>query len=392
MMPTLVIIAPLWNSELEELIQITKNSFQIKILTQKQNFDFADPYIEILQCFDTYSPLEMTKLLPWLIQLSAAQFHLIMPPSPSPRQLAGVGTIISIVKALPQSYLTHSPWPGKSWTLSLWLKAFQSLFDGSLLDYGMRRLSLPKTTRIKNYDEMSFSSTSTSSSSSSHTTSEKPEARTPMENDWVTDQVSDGVSENWTTFGIRENINIDETSFQNGTKDLNLYSCLWVFPTQNLLEKEWQDLTYALLRQKENRIELWNWEELPVREQNKMRQQFYLAWNQFQPRPPRWNFEDWTSVQFLVLTGNHTIAISEKDLLDLVLIHQIHIIMDESMRRQLHGPWKQNDTFWLWDPKQSNQDSQPWNNSHLRLPLKSLSELVAFRDQLSNEVLRSLSR
>lgn len=401
-MPTLIIIAPLWNPELEELIQITKNSFQIKILTQKQNFDFEDPYIEILQCFDTYSPLEIAKLVPWFLQLSQVQFHLIMPLSPTPRQLAGMGTMISIIKALPQSYLTHSPWPTKSWTLSLWLKAFQNLFDGSLLNHGLRRLSLPKNSRSKNFNSAS-SPLSTSTSSPNRST--KTEVNAPRENDGnrepedsntITDHginlETDQTAETWIPFGISTDWKIEEIRIENGMRNLNLYTCLWVFPTQNLLEREWQDLTYALLRQKENRIELWNWEQLSVRQQNKMRQQFYLAWNQFQLHPPRWNFEDWISVQFLVLTGNHTIAISEKDLLDLVLIHQIHIIMDEPMRRQLHGPWKENDTYWLWDPERIHQDSQPWNNPHLRLPFKSLSELVTFRDQLSNEILRSLNR
>lgn len=362
MMPTLVIIAPIWSSELEELIYITKNSFQLKILTQKQNFDFEDPYVEILQCFDTYSPLEMTKLLPWLFQLSAAQFHLILPQSPSPRQLAGIGTIISITKAIPQSYLTHSPWPIKSWTFSLWLKAFQSLFDGSLLNYGTRRLTLPKTVTAKD-SSMSFSFQENSGQTSRESQQHDPSH-------------------------LREII--DTMDFN--TRELNLYSCLWVFPTQNLSETEWQSFTYAVLRNKENRIELWNWEPLSVRQKNKMRQQFYLVWNQFQPRSPRWDFEDWASVQFLVLTENHSMAMSEKDLLDLILVHQINIIMDDPLRRRLKGPWKEGDTFWLWQPSLINDEHSPWNNSQLRLPFTSIPELVAFRDQLSNEVLRSLSR
>lgn len=346
-MPTLVIIAPLWSSELEELIYITKNSFQLKILTQKQNFDFEDPFVEVLQCFDTYSPLEMTKLLPWLFQLSAAQFHLILPHSPSPRQLAGIGTIISITKALPQSYLTHSPWPIKSWAFSLWLKAFQSLFDGSLLNYGIRKLTLPKTITSKDPNMASFS----------------PE---------------------------REREVVEDRELT--TREVNLYSCLWVFPTQNLLEAEWQSFTYALLRHKQNKLELWNWESLSVRQKNKMRQQFYLVWDQFQPRAPRWDFEAWSSVQFLVLTENHLMVMSEKDLLDLILIHQINLIMDESLLRRMKGPWKEGDTFWLWHPSHLHHENRPWNNSQLRLPFTTLSELVAFRDRLSNEVLRSLSR
>lgn len=363
MMPTLVIIAPLWNSELEELIYITKSSFQLKILTQKQNFDFEDPYVEILQCFDTYSPLEMTKLVPWLFQLSTAQFHLILPHSPSPRQLAGIGTIISITKALPQSYLTHSPWPLKSWTFSLWLKAFQSLFDGSLLNYGTRRLSLPKTVKAKD-NSMSYFSHETPTDTS-------------REN-----QTRDSSY-------LREAV---DTMEEFNTRELNLYSCLWIFPTQNLLETEWQSFIYALLRKKENRIELWNWEELSIRQKNKMRQQFYLAWNQFQPHPPRWDFDDWTPVQFLVLTESQAMAMSEKDLLDLILIYKINIIMDDPLRRQLKGPWQEGDTFWLWEPSLINNEQRPWNNSQLRLPFTTLPDLVAFRDQLSNEVLRSLNR
>ena len=69
MKPTLVFIAPIWTPELDELLQITKESFSLKVLTQKLTHSFEDPYIEILQCFDSYSPIELAKLIPWFIHL-----------------------------------------------------------------------------------------------------------------------------------------------------------------------------------------------------------------------------------------------------------------------------------------------------------------------------------
>lgn len=356
-MPTLVFIAPLWCSELEELIQITKNSYQIKILTQKQNFNFEDPYVEILQCFETYSPFEITKLLPWMLQLSSPQFHLILPNLASPRQLAGIGTIISIAKALPQSYLTHSPWPIKNWSFSLWLKAFQSLFDNSLSNYGTRILSLPKSA----VSDVSLFKI------------------TQVNQDNIIDVTSN------------ENV-LNNIIYNSNERMVSLYQSLWIFPTQNLIEKEWQLLIHTLLRRNDNLIELWNWNELPTRKKNKIRQQFYFSWNQFQLRSPRLDFGDWSQVKFLVLTENSHITMSEKDLLDLTLIHRINIVMDEAVRCQLKGPWLDGDSFWLWHPSQIENDNRPWSNPHSLLPFTTINELGTFRDHLSNEILRSLSR
>ncbi len=353
--PTLVFIAPQWNSELEELIQITKNSYQVKVLTQKQSIDFSDPYVEVLQCFESFSPLEITRLVPWLIQLSSPQFHLLLSTTTNSRQLAGLGALMSLVRALPQSYLTHSPWPLKSWSFSLWIKAFQSLFDHSLFNYGNHFL----TSHSDN------ASTKTESSREKSNSSETSAL-------WDTQPSVDG--------------------FYGDTHPVALYSNLWVFPTPDVTGTGWQVLAHLILRRIENRIELWNWDQLSTRNKNIIRQQYRQVWSQFKPRSPRWRLNDWSQVKFLVLIDDSSLPLGEKDLLDLILLYQINIIMSERIRRQLKGPWKENDTFWMWHPSFKDHENPPWNNPYSSLPLTSLGELNTFRDQISNEVLRSLSK
>lgn len=327
MKPSLVFIAPHWTPELEELLQVTKESFALKVLTQKQPLDFEDPYVEILQCFESYSPVELAKLLPWMLQLQSPQFHIVLPEKANARQLAGVGTMTSMARALPKSYITHSPWPQGSWSFPIWLKAFQNLFDGPMPSIGRRSLTLPK---------------------------------------------------------------LQNSPISNPTeKSVDLFKHLWVFPSQKGLEIEWSKLIHALLNRHENLLEFWNWNLLPIRQQNKIRQQFALVWEQFRTRLPRAQFEDWTGVQFLVLIGGSELLFSESDLLDLVLHNGVNIIMDAPTRRQLEGPWKDGDTFWLWHPSLTDNEQRPWNSPYVLLPFVSKSELKVFRDQMSNQVLRS---
>ena len=300
MKPTLVFIAPIWTPELDELLQITKESFSLKVLTQKLTHSFEDPYIEILQCFDSYSPIELAKLIPWFIHLQAPQFHLILPTKASHSQLAGIGAILSFARALPKSYISHSPWPKENWSFSIWLKAFQNLFDSTLQTRGTRSLSLPKT----------------QSSQKTRVT----------------------------------------------TKSLDLFNHLWVFPSHHGPEQDWSGLINGLVQRRENLLEFWNWEHLPIRKQNKIRQQFSHFWEQFRSRTPRSDFEDWKGVQFLVLIGKNELPFSESELLDLALIYNVNIVMDTETRKKLLGPWKDGDTFWLWHPNLNESEERPWNN------------------------------
>ncbi len=327
MKPSLIFIAPTWNPELEELIHVTKESFALKVLTQKQSFDFDDPFVEILQCFESYSPVELAKLLPWMLHLNSPQFHVLLPEKANARQLAGVGALASMARAIPNSYITHSPWPTGSWSFPIWLKAFQNLFDGPMTSIGRRSLSLPK---IQGYRDANRS-----------------------------------------------------------IKSVDIFRHLWVFPSKKGMEIEWRSLIQALLNRYENLLEFWNWDHLAIRQQNKIRQQFALVWEQFRTRQPRTQFEDWDGVQFLVLIGGHDLLFSESDLLDLALHHGTNIIMDAPTRRKLQGPWKDGDTFWLWHPSQKDNEHRPWNSPYVLLPFLSKSELKVFRDQMSNQVLRS---
>lgn len=327
MKPTLVFISPTWTPELEELLQVTKESFTLKVLTQKQTIDFQDPYIEILECFETYSPLELGKLIPWLLQIPGAHFHLLLPENATGRQLAGVGAVLSMIRAFPQSYITHSPWPKSNWSFPLWLKAFQNLFDKSITNFGRRTLSLPRPTHAS-----------------------------PM---------------------------------APSIKSIDLLKHLWVFPSQKGPEPEWQQLIQALLNRHENLLEFWNWSHLSIRNQNKIRQRFASYWAQFRSHQPRDKFEDWTGVQFLILVGGIELPFSESDLLDLAINFGINIVMDSSTRRRLQGPWKDGDTFWLWHPSLVENDQRPWNNPYVILPFTSRTDLKVYRDQLANQVLRS---
>lgn len=326
MKPSLVFISPEWIPELDELLQITKNSFQIKVLTQKQNIELVDPYIEILQCFETYSPLELAKLLPWMLQLSAPQFHVLLPENSNPKQLAGIGTIITMARALPQSVITHSPWLQKGWGFHFWKKAFQNLFDTTIETKGQRFLSLPTEKKMENF------------------------------------------------------------ALQN--KNVDFYTCTWIFPVQSLDDLEWKSFIHHLATVKTNRLEFWNWESLSIRHKNKVRDLYAPVWSQFQFCAPRTNFDDWNSIKFLVLINIKQHQFSESDLLDLAILHKVNIIMDIEMRNRLEGPWKEKDTFWLWHPHFLASEDHPWNNSQQQLSFNSINELRVFRDEQSNQILR----
>lgn len=327
MRSTLVFIAPKWDPQLDELIQVTRESFVIKILTQKQAINFDDPFIEVLQCFESYSPVELAKLLPWLLQQQASHFHLILPSDASARQLAGIGTLTSLIRALPNSYLTHSPWPKGLWHFPVWQKAFQNLFDGMMPILGKRTLSLPQ-----------------------------------------------------------KDISLDQLE---ANKKINVFQQNWVFPSFSGFVLEWQPLLHCLVNHRENILEFWNWERLPIRQQNKIRQQFFKVWDRFRAHTPRRSLTDWTDAKFLILVGDQPLNFSETDLLDLVIENRLSIIMDSKNRRQLSGPWKDGDTFWLWHSSQAENENRPWNNPYLQLPFSSKSELKRYRDQISNQVLRS---
>ncbi len=327
MKPSLVFISPEWVPELDELLQITKSSFQIKVLTQKQSsIDFDDPYIEILQCFDTYSPLELAKLLPWLLQLNAPQFHVVLPENSSHKQLGGIGAFITMARAIPQSFISHSPWTQKGWSFQLWRKAFQNLFDSSLETRGRRFLTPTKE-----------NSSETLSSNNSH---------------------------------------------------LELYTRTWVFPQQSLLSNESKKLIPRLLSDPSHRLEFWDWESLTIPQKNKMRDNYSSYWGQFQFHPRRTQLGDWKSVQFLVLFDNKQHQFSESDLIDLVIHHQVNIVMDEVTRDQLQGPWQEGVTFWLWHPNLYHQQESPWNTP--QLSLTEWESLRTFQDQNSNKILRTL--
>lgn len=328
MKPTLVFICPVWSRELEELLLVTRESFSIKVLTQRQNLDFTDDYIEVLQCLESYSPLELGKLLPWLLQLPQPRFHLLLPVKANHRQLAGIGALLSMIKALPHVSVTHSPWPQGTWSFPIWLKAFQNLFDQEMSVIGRRTLSLPENNRA------------------------------------------------------REALSSQMTSLQP-------YQRTWVFASSQYLEQEWQKILLPLLSRRENILELWNWEQLSIRRQNLLRQQFASHWEQFRTRPPRSLFEEWGDIQFLVLIGDTRLLFSETDLLDLAINHGVNIVMDTFHREKLGGPWKDGDTFWLWQTAQTENDERPWNNPYKLLPFSSKNRLEEYRDQLSNRILRS---
>jgi hypothetical protein len=327
MKPTLIFIAPIWTPELEELLTITRESFSIKVLTQRQNLEFNDSYIEILQCFESYSPMELAKLVPWLLQLPQAQFHVVLTPKANHRQLAGVGALTSMIRAFPQCYITHSPWPSGSWSFPIWRKAFQTLFDGPMPTNGRRALTLPKI---------------------------KPSPDTLAT-----------------------------------IKTIELFRQLWVFPSWHGLELDWKNLIQCLLNRRENLLEFWNWECLTIRQQNKIRSRFTQVWDQFRSHTPRIQFEDWAGVQYLILVGSQDLIFSETDLLDLVYLYDLNIIMDSPTRRKLQGPWRDGDTFWLWHSSLADNENRPWNNPYVYLPLTSKPDLKNFRDQISNQVLRS---
>lgn len=325
MKSTLVFIAPSWNAELEELLVVTRESFELKILTERQDIDFEDPYVEILQCFESYSPIELARLLPWLMQLRSPQFHLILPANTSGRQLAGIGALLSMVRALPNTSITHSPWPEGNWSFPIWLKAFSNLFDGVLPLSGRRTLSLPR-----------------------------PIVNSPVAT----------------------------------SKDLGFYRQLWAFPTFDGVTTFRNTLLQRLLARPENILEFWNWEQLPIRHQNKFRQEFSLRWNQFRSHTPRLKLDDWTDVKFLVLVGIKHFPFSESDLIDLVTNHRISIILDSDNRRQLNGPWKDGDTCWLWYSTLNDDDGRPWNKPYATLPFSTIADLEEYRDRMSNNILR----
>lgn len=330
MKEVLVFVAPTWSPQLEELIQVTKESFSIKVITEKTALSTSDPFIEILQCLETYSPLELGKLLPWLIQLKPKHFHFILPSEANPRQLAGVGAIASLASAIPNARLTHSEWPNKTWAMTLWIKAFGGLFKNGLSIPGKRALG------------------------STH-----------------------------------QRTNPEPPSSERG---LELYRQLWIFPSLKGVEQDWQKLIACLLMNRENLLEFWNWEQLPIRHQNKIRDQFAMVWSQFRTHSPRLKLGDWRNVQFLVLIGQQASPFSETDLLDLALELEIAIVMDTHNRRQLRGPWKDGDSFWLWNQSQEENDNRPWNAPYTKLPFASKTDLKNYRDQISNQVLRSFIR
>jgi hypothetical protein len=330
MKPVLVFIAPLWNSELEELLQVTKESFAVKVLTQKQSLSYEDPFVEVLQCFESYSPLELAKLLPWILQLNFPKFHVILPPKANSKQLASIGAVLSMARSHPKTQITHSPWPQGSWSFPIWIKAFQNLFDGTLCDVGKRTLSLTHHPKIE----------------------------------------------------LRTN-----------SKSLDLVYRQWVFPSQKGFELAWQALINCLLNRRENILEFWNWDKLPIRKQNRLRQEFLPFWDQFRSNSPRGLLEDWRNVQFLVLIGNiKEFPFSESDLLDLCLFYEVNLILDASSRQKLKGPWKDGDNFWLWNPTQIDSEDRPWNNPYVLLPFTTKQELKGYRDQLTNHILRSFMK
>jgi hypothetical protein len=327
MKPVLVFLAPSWTPDLEELILITKESFEVKVLTQKQNFDFGDAYVEILQCFESYTPTELARLLPWILQLRSPRLHLLLPSNPSARQLAGIGAVLSMIRPLADSILTHSEWPKGGIHFAIWLKAFGALFDGVIPFYGTRHLSLTE--------------------------------------------------------------NQNTQYLESDSRDLQVFSYLWSFPSAKAIDEQWAPLMKRLLSCPQNDLELWNWDRLPIREQNQIRAQFAQVWHRFRPHTCRNEIHAWDEVHFLVLIGNQSHHFSETDLLDLVLNLQISLIMDVENRNRLRGPWKDGDNFWLWTPQLSDNETRPWNDPNRHLPLDSLAELKQFRDQISNEILRS---
>ncbi|MEY4615886.1 MAG: hypothetical protein RJB66_846 [Pseudomonadota bacterium] len=327
MKSVLVFIAPHWSPHLEELIQVTRETFSIKIISEKYTHSFIDPYVEMLQCLESYSPLEIGRLLPWFLQQKPVHFHFILPANPSARQLSGLGAIATLAKTVPDTTLTHSEWPKASWAFRLWLKAFGSLFSETQSLPCKRSLSLPS----------------------------QP--------------------------GHRET-RLNESG-------VDFYRHRWVFPSLVGVDPAWQKLMTCLLMNRENILEFWNWERLAIRQQNKIREQFSSFWTQFQTHSPRLNFEDWSDVRYLVLLGEQELPFSETDLIDLATELEVCIIMDTYTRSHLKAPWKDGDTFWFWSESQRQNTNRPWNNPFVKLPFSTKLELKQYRDQISNQILRS---
>lgn len=331
--PALILISPEWDPELEEIIPLTRDYFDLKILTQKQTLLFNDPFIEILQCFETYSLLELGRLLPWILQQTKPQIHLCLPPHADAKILLGLGSLLSIMQSLPGVKLTHSPWGPQKVYFQIWFKTFGPLFAGCIPSPGRRSLS---------------------SNVVLHPTSK--ELLPPKE----------------------------------------LQQKCWVFPFSDNggWNSHWDSILALLLEDQTNIVEFWNWDILSFRQQNIIRARFGEVWWRFRFRSPRRDLQDWEGVHFLVLIGEgKNLQFSELDLLDLAIQQNLRLIIDAEGREKLQGPWIENLHYWLWNSLQNLKENLlPWTRLPWPSNAEALLELKRYKDQRLNGVLRSLIR
>ncbi len=108
-MKKLAIITLNWNSEVEKLIHLTKDSFQLKIfIATNSSFNFTDDKIEILQFINLENTLSIFKILPVLIFHEIEKVHFINTPNKTKKEKYQVQILKSILKSFPLISWTES--------------------------------------------------------------------------------------------------------------------------------------------------------------------------------------------------------------------------------------------------------------------------------------------
>lgn len=385
----LILIAPYWTEQVEQLIAITKDNFDVSVLTSKiENFQYHADKVEVLQCFGTLSPWEMIKMTPWFLQKQPAVFHFFINYSFSASELMGLSSLISMIKSLPSSQCTYSlSVPQTTWGRLL----LKPLFDGS------EPLSIwnPSNLISKTLSQTNILTPKSGNSFFTATNSRDRNSSSFDKNGMFND--SEATQKNSSRVDIYDSdsdsySDSDRLHIQNNPIKLT-QNKIWLipYPVSEWTSQQKKILKVLLHLKPDIQIAIPDWGNYPLRKRHHWRNEFLLYSHQIHI-PFRFSWDTIrNSVETIVFAGGFYIPWNEMDLIQLAQ-NQKTIIIDHEQRKNLEAPWSHADQLWILQKEQLREDLLKFFQSKdSAVRFQNLDLLLQFQDYKSNQLLRAIS-